>query len=131
MRPTLLYSGGCPFCRWVARNIVLRLDKFNQLDIIPFRDATASWLLRGIPDAERYQTWWFIDGNGKRWRGNRGGGIALLLTLKRTHWIGCVLCRLGLGVCIDKLDCWVKAKRPILSKLAKTEEEIKRIRNEE
>jgi predicted DCC family thiol-disulfide oxidoreductase YuxK len=116
-RPTLLYSGGCKFCRWVVRTIVTRLDVTRVLDVLPLRDRYA-WLvlLKDIPEERRNKNWWFIDAHGRLWAGNQGGGLALLSTLPLTMIVGRLGLLLRLSPLVDRLDDWVKRKRPVFSR---------------
>lgn len=95
MTPTLLYSGGCPVCRWLVRHVIVWLDRDRQLNIIPIRHRlalpyfhTPHASLDYLPLEKRIEHWWFIDYAGQRWAGNAGGGYRLLQHLTRTAWLG-------------------------------------------
>lgn len=109
----LFYSGGCRFCRWVARTILPLLDPEHTLIIMPFRQPIAwEWLKDlGLKEDQIPEHWWFLDLNGKLWAGNQGGGKQLLLTLPYTKWWVTVIP----SKWFDWLDDWVKRNRPILS----------------
>lgn len=129
MRPTVLYSGGCRFCKWVARHLLTKLDKFDQLDIIPFRHQMAQEIFAraGIPEAERYKTWWYWSGT-HLWPGNKGAITTLLLSLHHTfelgHWLDA---HPRVERQLDRLDGWVKRHRPRFSKWVKDGPAIRRV----
>lgn len=113
-RPVLLYSGGCKFCRWVARKLV-KLDVREELDLVPMRSDYAAPILAQVPEEQRYSNWW-VWHRGKLYAGNSGGGIVVLKAMTLTRWIGFAVQVLGLSRALDKLDNWVKAKRPVFSR---------------
>jgi predicted DCC family thiol-disulfide oxidoreductase YuxK len=75
-RPTLLYDGGCRFCRFTAR-VVARLDRRRRLALLPFADPEASPLLEAIPENDRLASWHLVFPDGRR--ASRGRGIVDLL----------------------------------------------------
>lgn len=129
MRGTLLYSGGCRFCRWVIRSIILRLDVWGQLDIIPFRQPQATKFLYYTGE-EWNKTWWFHSPTGQLNRGDEGGGVALLRFLYLTKPLGYVLWGLRLNRMVDGVDKWVKHHRPQLAPWVKDGPAIMRIKGE-
>ena len=78
MQPTLLYDGGCRFCRFAARTIV-RLDPTGMLTVLPFDDPQGHVLLEPIPAEERFETWHLVQPEGRRASG--GAGLAELVRL--------------------------------------------------
>ena len=76
MRPTLLYDGGCRFCRFAAREVI-RLDREQRLAVIPFADPDAERLLERIPEREWTTSWQLLLADGRR--ASRGRGVADLL----------------------------------------------------
>lgn len=107
----LLYSGGCPVCRWTVRNIIDRIDTHRALDIIPFRHPLGRTILdkKGLTDIDIIkQHWWFIDRDGKLWQANRGGAKQLLLSFKKTRWWAQFIP----SFVFDWLDDMVNANRP-------------------
>lgn len=76
MRTTLLYDGGCRFCRFAARTIV-RLDREGTLAVLPFAEPEAQRLLEQIPAAERLTSWHLVREDGRR--ASRGRGSVELL----------------------------------------------------
>lgn len=113
-RTVLLYSGGCKFCRWVAR-MILRLDKHEQLSMMPFRSIFAEWYLHGVPERRRYETWW-IWRNGALHAGDEDGMYFLLLSLRRTRELARTLRTLRLLPALQRFEQWVKRSRPLLSR---------------
>ena len=82
VRPTLLYTGNCRFCRFAARGIV-RLDRDRALAVLPFEDMDARRLLEAIPAGER-ETSWHLLRDGHRASGGEGlGELVGLLPLTR------------------------------------------------
>lgn len=110
-RPTLLYSGGCKFCRWVVRTIVPLIDRKRMLDLIPIRHPLAERFLGDLAMDQRIANWWFVDPTGHRWAGNKGGAVKLLDQLFYHH----VRFAKTTSKLFDALDNWVKAHRPWLS----------------
>jgi predicted DCC family thiol-disulfide oxidoreductase YuxK len=78
VRPTLLYDGGCRFCRFAAR-FVARLDRRRRLALLPFADPEAASLLGAIPEDERHASWRLVFPDGRR--ASRGRGAIDLLRL--------------------------------------------------
>jgi predicted DCC family thiol-disulfide oxidoreductase YuxK len=110
----LLYSGGCPVCRWTVRNVIMRLDSHRALDILPFRHPLARVILhaKGLDDIGTIkQHWWFVDANGKLWQANRGGAKQLLLSFRKTRWWA----RLVPSWVFDRLDDLVNRNRPLIA----------------
>lgn len=113
-RPTLVYSGGCRFCRWVVRNIIPLVDPTGEMNIVPNRSIYAS-LLFVYSGPERFNSWWYQArglAETKFWyQSEHGAAESLLLDFKRTSWIPNILSSRTL----DWLDRWVKNHRPILA----------------
>jgi predicted DCC family thiol-disulfide oxidoreductase YuxK len=78
VRPTLLYDGGCRFCRFAAR-AVARLDSRRRLAVLPFSDPEAVHLLRAVPESERIASSHLVFPDGGR--ASRGRGAVELLRL--------------------------------------------------
>lgn len=119
-RSTLIYSGGCRFCRWVVRNIIPLVDPKGEMDLIPNRSIYAERLITdsGSPvetSDYRFTNWWFQPkglANTKMWfRSEHGAAWNLLLEFKRTCWIPKVFSLWTL----DRIDKWVKDHRPMLA----------------
>jgi predicted DCC family thiol-disulfide oxidoreductase YuxK len=111
-RPALLYSGGCPVCRWLVRNIILKLDTKRELDIVPIRHPHANHLFGKMSLERRIQNWWYVETDGSLWEGNHGGGLFMLLLFPRTAWIGRLVIQFDKVHWLNKLDDWVKHNRP-------------------
>lgn len=118
MKAILFYSGGCRFCRAVARALV-KLDVFKQLVIIPTRSVLADPFLGHLPNIIRHGTWWVLPVEGGLVPGNDGGIIALLKALYWPRPLAaiCVSCRLN--AFLNLLDDFVKDHRWILSGLVR------------
>lgn len=112
---TLLYSGGCPVCRWTVRHLVTHFDPHRALDILPFRHPLGRTLLakKGLTDIDTIrQHWWFIDAEGKLWQANRGGAKQVLLAFEQTRqWA-----RFIPSWVLDRLDDLVNKSRPFIAR---------------
>jgi len=115
-RPVLIYSSGCRFCRWAAR-FITRLDRGEQLALLPQTHERARCLLVNVPERTRAGSWWIIGRDGIPVAGNDGGGVALLTELRSTRWLGQALRAIGLSSFIDVLDGVVARYRGRLSRL--------------
>lgn len=118
MKTVLLYSGGCHFCRWVAR-LLVRLDFWHELQVIPTRCVYALPYLSDVREDRRHENWWVISPSGCRYAGNKGGGIVMLQALTATRWLGTLLQWVNASHLLDRLDNWVKAHRSIFSRWVK------------
>jgi predicted DCC family thiol-disulfide oxidoreductase YuxK len=115
VRPVLLYSGGCRFCRWAARTIA-RLDRGQQLAFLPLADLEAGRLLDAVPENRRTESWWIVRRDGMPVSGEKGGGIVLLTEIRPTRLLGRALGAIGLSPLIDALDRFVARHRGRLSR---------------
>ncbi len=88
-RPVLLYDSNCRFCRWTAR-LVDRLDRDDELALLPMLDPEAAALLHTLPPEEHYTTWHLVllDGTVV---GRGVGGRALLDAMRLTRPLARVL----------------------------------------
>lgn len=120
MKATVLYSGGCPFCRWAAR----QLEHWTDLNLIPFREPEALTMFRqvGIEGERRFGSWWIIW--GKRhceytaWSGDDRGWIALMYAIPKLRPLGVWLDRWAFADWVfDRVDRLIKRSRPFLSRL--------------
>ena len=85
-RPVLLYDGECRVCRFTAR-VVSRLDRREELAILPLRDDAAAPLLEALPANERHATWRLARSDGSLI--GYGAGIpALLAAMRATRPLG-------------------------------------------
>jgi predicted DCC family thiol-disulfide oxidoreductase YuxK len=114
-RTVLLYSGTCRFCCWGAR-VVARLDRREQLALLPLADEAADPLFAGVADAERRETWWLATRDGTLLRGDRGGGVALFAELRLTAPLGRALRVLRLSPLVDAIDRVVSRYRARLGR---------------
>ena len=112
-RPVVLYSGTCKFCRWAA-GLLLRLDRREQLALVPLADEAADSLLAEIPEAERAECWWLVLRDGTPVRGDDGGGVALLAELELTSGLARALRALRLSRLVDAFDKVLARFRPRL-----------------
>jgi predicted DCC family thiol-disulfide oxidoreductase YuxK len=90
-------------CRCAAR-VVARLDRRQQLALLPLADDEASVLLASIPEDERMECWWLVLRDGTPVAGNKGGGVAILSELRLTRPFGLLLRVLRLSELVDILD---------------------------
>lgn len=110
VRPTLIYSGGCRFCRWVVRNIIPLVDPYGWMDLIPNRSHWADYRIPYTTPA-RFANWWFQNHYGHVSRSESGAAWELLREFRRTRWIATLFSYQSL----DKIDKWVKEHRPMLA----------------
>jgi predicted DCC family thiol-disulfide oxidoreductase YuxK len=115
VRPVLLYSGTCRFCCWAAR-VVAALDRREQLAILPLADDAADPLFANVAQDERAETWWLVLHDGTPVRGDRGGGIALLVELRLLAPLGRALSALRLSGLVDAADRLVSRHRARLGR---------------
>ncbi|MFN8124206.1 MAG: DCC1-like thiol-disulfide oxidoreductase family protein [Thermoleophilia bacterium] len=78
MRWTVLYDGGCGFCRWCT-GVLLAWDRRGALRPAELRSAEADRLLAGMGDLERYGSWHLVAPDGTVH--SRGRAAAPLLRL--------------------------------------------------
>ncbi len=90
-RPVLLYDSGCRLCRFTAR-VVARLDRGEELAILPFQDEAAAPLLMELPETERSATWRLARADGSL-AGYGAGGPELLAAMRVTRPVGRLLGR--------------------------------------
>lgn len=115
-RPVLLYSGSCRFCRWAARTVA-KLDRGQQLAILPLADEQAGRLLDAVPANRRTESWWIVRCDGVPVAGKRGAGIVLITEISLTRPLGRGLRAIGLSHLVDALDTLVARHRGRLSRL--------------
>ena len=75
-RPVLLYDADCRVCRFVART-ALRLDRRNELAVLPLQDDEARSFLQQLPTAERLASWRLVRRDGSL--AGYGAGLRELL----------------------------------------------------
>lgn len=90
-RPVLLYDQSCRFCRWTAR-VVLRLDRRQELAVLPLDDPEAAELLEPIHEAERDDSWRLALTNGNV-VGRGQGVVELAQALRLTRPLASLLSR--------------------------------------
>jgi predicted DCC family thiol-disulfide oxidoreductase YuxK len=115
VRPVLLYSGSCRFCRWAARTVAA-LDHRQQLALLPLADEKAARLLDAVPEKRRAESWWVVRRNGMPVAGDCGGGVVLLTEIPFTRFLGFICDVIGLSPLIDVLDVFVARHRGRLSR---------------
>jgi predicted DCC family thiol-disulfide oxidoreductase YuxK len=116
-RPVLVYSGTWKFCRWAAR-VVARLDRDEQLGLLPLADDEAGHLLAGVPAEARSECWWLVLRDGTPIAGDAGGGVALFAEVRLTRPLGRILRALHASTLIDALDKFVARHRGGLGRFA-------------
>jgi predicted DCC family thiol-disulfide oxidoreductase YuxK len=119
----LIYSGGCPVCRYFAR-CVAWWD--GTLCLVPLRHPLAAKWIGDIDESTRYTTWYYIDAAGKRWPGSHGGGTELMLRWRLTRWLAKLVKTCGVTCWVDRLDACVKKARPVIAKFTPERREIHR-----
>lgn len=103
-------------CRWAAR-VVARLDRDEQLALLPLADQEADRLLASIPEEARGECWWLVLRDGKPIAGDGGGGVALFAELRLTGVLGSVLRALRACALVDAVDKIVARHRGRLGHL--------------
>ena len=88
-RPALLYDSECRLCRFSAR-VVVRLDRSEELVILPLQDEAAAALLAGLPEHERSATWRLARPDGSL-TGYGAGAPELLAAMGTTRPVGRLL----------------------------------------
>lgn len=88
-RPVLLYDADCRLCRFAAR-IVVRLDRREELAVLPLRDERAAPFLEPLPEAERFASWRLALTDGSL-AGYGAGAVALLEAMRLTRPVARVL----------------------------------------
>jgi predicted DCC family thiol-disulfide oxidoreductase YuxK len=88
-RPVLLYDAACRLCRFAAR-IVVRLDRREELAVLPLRDEQAAPLLEPLPENERFTSWRLAFPDGSL-AGHGAGAVALLRAMRLTRPVARVL----------------------------------------
>ncbi len=82
-RSVLLYDAGCRLCRFAAR-IVLRLDRDQELAVLPLQDREAASLLEALTVEERLASW-RITRPGGSLAGFGAGVVTLLQAMRLTR----------------------------------------------
>lgn len=88
-RAALLYDADCRVCRFVARTIV-RLDRDQELAVLPLQDPDVTPLLAPLPESERLASWRLARPDGTL-VGHGAGLPELLLAMRRTRPLGRVI----------------------------------------
>lgn len=91
-RPVLLYDGECRLCRFVVRCVV-RLDRRQELAVLPLQDEAATPLLAAVPASERFDTWRLASKDGSL-NGFGAGAPGLLQAIGVTRPLGRLLGRI-------------------------------------
>jgi predicted DCC family thiol-disulfide oxidoreductase YuxK len=113
-RPVLLYDGECRLCRFTAR-VVARLDRREELAILPFQDEEAAPYLAGLPMSERSATWRLARPDGSL-AGYGAGAPELLAAMGVTRQVGRLLGRVPDSV-LDRLYALIARSRGTLGRL--------------
>jgi hypothetical protein len=103
-------------CRWAAR-VVARLDRREELALLPLADEEAGRLLAGVPEDARDECWWLVLRDGTPIAGDGGGGVALFAEVRLTRPIGRVLRAVHASAVIDTLDKILARYRSRLGRL--------------
>jgi len=91
----LLYDADCRVCRFTAR-IVVRLDRSEELAVLPLQDPEADPLLASLPEGERLATWRLGRPDGSL-TGLGAGAPELLAAMRFTRPLGRVLALVPVG----------------------------------
>ncbi len=84
-RPLLMFDGGCPFCRALAR-LVARLDRDERLALLSRDDEAAVPYAARIPPEEISASWQLIEPTGVRMMLGPAG-IRVLEYIPTTRWL--------------------------------------------
>lgn len=79
-RPVLLYDAACRLCRFTAR-LVVRVDRAQEVAVLPLQDAEAGPLLASLPPERRLESWRLGLPDGSLV--GRGSGMPRLLEAMR------------------------------------------------
>jgi hypothetical protein len=71
---------------------------------LPLTDPLAGGLLASVPEGKWWDSWWIVLCDGTPIPGKHGGGIALLLQIRRTRMLGRLLAILHFSPFVDALD---------------------------
>ena len=88
-RPVLLYDGECRLCRFAAR-CVARLDRRQELALLPLQDEAARSFLAELSESERLATWRLARADGSL-VGHGSGLTELFATAHATRLVGRLL----------------------------------------
>jgi predicted DCC family thiol-disulfide oxidoreductase YuxK len=114
MRSVLLYDAECRFCRFAAR-VVDRVDRDEELAIMPLQDPRAAPLLDCLPEDERLSSWRIARNDG-RLAGFGAGVVPLLAAMRRTRPLARVASHLPAHL-LDAAYALVARNRRTLGKL--------------
>jgi predicted DCC family thiol-disulfide oxidoreductase YuxK len=92
-RPLLLFDGGCPFCRALAR-LIARLDGTDRLALLSRDDEAAAPYAARIPANEVCESWQLIEPTGVRLM-HGPAGIRVPEYLPATRWLAWLLRTFG------------------------------------
>jgi predicted DCC family thiol-disulfide oxidoreductase YuxK len=109
VRPLLLYNGGCRFCRWLARILVI-VDTDESLAFLSIWDDEAKPVVDAIPEHDRLSGWHLVLIDGTRCSGG-AGVVRLLEELRWTRWLGASCRVLGLTGWLGRLDALIARKK--------------------
>jgi predicted DCC family thiol-disulfide oxidoreductase YuxK len=109
VRPLLLYNGGCRFCRWLARIVVI-VDTDESLAFLSIWDDEAKPVVDTIPERDRLSGWHLVLADGTRYSGGPGA-VRLLEELRWTRWLGASCRVLGLTGWLGRLDALIARKK--------------------
>ena len=84
--------------------VVARLDRHQELALLPLGDEEAGHLLASVPEEERGQCWWIVLRDGTVVRGDEGGGVLLLEEVHLTGPLGRALRAVRLSPVVDTFD---------------------------
>ena len=68
IRPALIYDANCALCE-ATKNFLARWDKGHSILFLHFKDNDAKALLPFLAGMEHLEAMYFLDENGKSWKG--------------------------------------------------------------
>lgn len=87
--PVLVFDGECGFCTWCAERVERHWD--GRAQIVPWQHLDEEDLAHlDLTASETGEAAWWVDACGRRYRGARAIGKALMATRGLKRWIGAV-----------------------------------------
>jgi predicted DCC family thiol-disulfide oxidoreductase YuxK len=113
-RPLLMFDGGCPFCRALAR-LVERLDRRQRLALLSRDDEAAAPYAARIPAYQIQESWQLVEPTGVRMM-HGPAAIRVLGYLPATSWLAWVLRSLRLTRFVTAFNRFLSRVRKPLAK---------------
>lgn len=95
--------------------IVAKLDRNEELALLPLEDEEAGCLLAAVPEELRSESWWLVLRDGTEVAGDKGGIVALFAEVQPTRPLASVVRRVRLSPLLDVLYKLLSRCRTYLS----------------